>query len=151
MFEKIKKQQKHPVVQEMRDVRVLGMIVFAVIVLMVCWSGVRVVETNYRLEQRIARLEEENKLHELENTNKELENEYYKSDQYLELQARKAFGKAAPGETLLLVPDEVAMAYTAELPEEDAKKQQAADSSKPNYQRNFEAWMNFFFRRNAES
>lgn len=150
MFEKIKNQKKHPIVQELKDVRVLGMIVFAVIVLMVCWSGVRVIEANYRLERRIARLEEENKLRELENANQELENDYYESDQYLELQARKTFGKAAPGETLLLVPEEVALAHTVELPEAGPENPSTNVSSKPDYQRNFEAWMNFFFRRGTE-
>ncbi len=150
MLEKIKNIHTHPMIQEFRDVRILGMIVFGVIVLMVCWSGVRVIETNYRLEQQIARLDEHNKLDKLENTNKKLQNQYYKSDQYLELQARRSFGKAAPGETLLLVPKTVALAHTVDLPEPSTAKEQAATPQKPLYQRNFEAWMNFFFRRTHE-
>jgi cell division protein FtsB len=149
MLEKIKTLHKHPFLQEFRDVRLLGLIVFGVIVLMVCWSGVRVIETNYRLEQQIARMEEQSKLRHLENTNKKLKNEYYKSDQYLELQARRSFGKAAAGETLLLVPEEVALAHTVDLPEETLTETEVAETQKPLYQRNFEAWMNFFFRRNT--
>lgn len=149
MFEKIKNTHKHPLIQEFRDMRMLGLIVFAVIVLMVCWSGVRVIETNYRLEQQIARLEEEAKLRKLEKENKRLETEYYKTDQYLELQARGSFGKAAPGETLLLVPEEVALARTVDLPQETEAEAAANEPQKPHYQRNFEAWMDFFFRRSA--
>src|SRR5690606_11096947 len=132
------------------DVRVLGLIVFCVIVLLVSWSGVRVIETNYELQQQIARMEEETKLLELENANKKLENEYYNTDQYLELQARKQFGKAAPGETVLIVPESVALAHSVDLGLENDEVDQAKKAEKPFYQRNFEAWMSFLFRRKAD-
>lgn len=151
MFDKIKntylKYQNHPLSKDLKDVRVLGLIVFCVIVLLVSWSGVRVIETNYKLQRQIARMEEEAKILELENTNKELENKYYESDQYLELQARRQFSKAAPGETVLLVPEQVALNHTADL-SKDATEKAKSSPKKPFYQRNFEAWMNFFFRRN---
>lgn len=149
MLDKIKKLQKHPYAKELKDVRVLGLIVFCVIVLLVSWSGVRVIETNYELQQQIARMEEETKLLELENANKKLENEYYHTDQYLELQARKQFGKAAPGETVLTVPESVALANTVDLQTEEKKAGQTKKTDKPFYQKNFEAWMSFFFRRSA--
>jgi len=159
MIDKIKKYHKtygkHPLAQELKDVRVLGLIVFGIIVLLVSWSGVRVIETNYELQQQIARMEEETKLLQLENANKQLENKYYESDQYLELQARQQFGKAAKGETVLIVPEGVALAHTKDLPSDDpaAKEAEAKDKpAKPFYQKNFEAWMSFFFRRGtAES
>ncbi|HTE22335.1 MAG TPA: septum formation initiator family protein [Candidatus Limnocylindria bacterium] len=152
MLEKIKNYHKtygkHPIVQDLRDVRVLGLLVFGIIVLLVSWSGVRVIETNYKLQQQIARMEEETKLLELENANKQLENNYYKSDQYLELQARQQFGKAARGETVLIVPESVALAHTKDLPgDKKGKEANATDKpTKPFYQKNFEAWMSFFFR-----
>ena len=150
VLEKIKNLHKNPYAQELKDVRVLGLIVFGVIVLLVSWSGVRVIETNYRLQRQIARLEEEKELLELENANKKLENEYYNTDQYLELQARKQFGKAAPGETVLIVPENVALAHAKDLGQE-AEERKEAKPAKPFYQKNFEAWMSFFFRRNTSS
>lgn len=151
MLEKIKKLEKHPYAQEFKDVRVLGLIAFCVIVLLVSWSGVRVIETNYKLQQQIARMEEETKLLELENANKKLENEYYHTDQYLELQARKQFGKAAPGETVLTVPESVALANTVDLGQEKNNSERTEKTDKPFYQKNFEAWMSFFFRKNNSS
>lgn len=133
--------------RELRDVRVLSLMVFAVIVLLVSWSGVRVIEINYQLQQQLSRMQEQNKLRELENANKNLENQYYQTDQYLELQARKQFGKAAPGETLLLVPKNIALAHTKDLPQQDATTKTAEAPAKPFYQQNFEAWMRFFFHR----
>jgi cell division protein FtsB len=150
MMDKIKTFVKHPYVQELRDVRVLGLLIFGIIVLMVSWSGVRVIERNYRLQQQIARLEEQTKLYELEAANKKLENEYYQTDQYLELQARGALGKAAPGETVLLVSEETAMSHTVEL-EKTSKQTAKAKPQKPFYQKNFEAWVSFFFRRGSDS
>ena len=150
MFQKITTKTKaflaHPTVREIRDVRMLGLGVFLVIVLLVSWSGVRVIETNYQLQQEIARMEEQTKLLELEAANKELENAYYKTDHYLELQARKQFGKAAPGETVLLVPENVARKYVVDLPKEQQTKKISV-LIKPIYQKNFESWMDFFFRR----
>jgi cell division protein FtsB len=150
MFGKIKSIYKHPYAQQLKDTRVLGLLAFGVIVLLVSWSGISVIETNYELQQQIARLEQQNKVAELENNNQKLRNQYYTTDQYLELQARRQFGKAAPGETLLLVPKNVALAHTTDIKEPAAaKEQENAVPHKPTYQQNFEAWMRFFFHRSS--
>lgn len=148
-IEKIKNLAKHPFLQELKDVRVLGLIIFGIIVLMVSWSGVRVIETNYQLQRQVARLEEETELLKLKNENTKLENEYYNTDQYLELQARSSFGKAAAGETVLIVPESVALAHTKDFGQQSADEKEAKPK-KPFYQKNFESWMSFFFRRNKE-
>jgi cell division protein FtsB len=150
MFEKIKKLLKHPLIKEFRDVRVMGLVVFGVIVLLVSWSGLQVIEANYQLQQQIAHLEQQTQVTELENNNLKLSNQYYNTDQYLELQARRQFGKGAPGEKLLLVPKSVALAHTVDIP--DSTKAAAKQKPpKPSYQRNFESWMSFFFHRSLES
>lgn len=135
--------------KELRDVRVLGVVVFVVILLLITWSGLEVIDANYKLQQQIARLEQQNQVRDLENNNLKLSNEYYKTDQYLELEARREFGKGAPGEKLLLVPKGVALAHTVDLTSK-AKDQAKAKPQKPSYQRNFEAWMSFFFHRPLE-
>jgi len=144
---KIKNLPNHPLAHDLRDVRVLGLLVFGVIVLLVSWSGVRVIEVNYQLQQQVTRMQEQNKLKDLGNANQKLENQYYQTNQYLELQARKQFGKAAPGETLLLVPKNIALAHTIELPQVEEQTTTTVASSKPFYQQNFESWMRFFFHR----
>lgn len=147
MLEKIKTYSKHPYLHELRDVRVLGLLVFGIIVLLVSWSGVRVIETNYKLQQQIARMEEQTKLLQLENANKKLENKYYETDEYLELQARKQFGKGAAGEKLLLVPKNVALAHTVDIKQDKEERTDQPQAEKPTYQKNFESWMNFFLHR----
>ncbi len=146
MLEKIKTYIKHPFVQQLRDVRFVGFCVFGILVLLVTWSGVGVIEANYKLQKQISAIQQQNAVYELQNKNLALGNQYYNTDQYLELQARRQFGKAAPGETLLLVPKGVALAHTVDLSAKDktAPKQVV---NKPFYQRNFEAWIDFLFRR----
>lgn len=147
MLEKIKKYQKHPYIEQLRDVRMVGLLVLAVIVLLVTWSSITVIQINYNLQKEIAHLEEQNEIKQLENENRRLRNEYYKTDQFLELQTRQQFGKAAPGETLIVVSKEAALARTTPRPEQNQDTVQHL--TKPPYQQNFESWMNFFFRREA--
>jgi cell division protein FtsB len=150
MLEKIKKYSKHSYIAQLKDVRVIGLLVFGIIVLLVTWSGLGAIQSNFVLQKQIARLEQENRVKELENNNLKLKNQYYNTDQYLELQARRQFGKAAPGETLVLVPKTVALARTVEIPK--VKKEQATKTApqKPGYQKNFEAWIEFFVHRSDQ-
>lgn len=148
MLEKIKKYQNHPYAEQLKDVRVIGLLVFCVIALLVAWSGLGAIQTNFVLQKQIARLEQENKVKELENTNLQLKNQYYNTDQYLELQARRQFGRAAPGETVVLIPREVALSRTVEVEQEETKDKTIVPD-KPVYQKNFEAWIDFFFHRSA--
>ncbi len=148
MYDKIKKVQSYPIWRQLRDVRLLGFIVFGILVLLASWSGVSVIETNYELQKQVAQIDQQNKLQQLINTNLQLQNEYYNTDTYLELTARKQFGKGAPGETLLLVPKDVALAHAKALPDDTpGASNQPGISKQPFYRANFNAWMDFFFRK----
>lgn len=129
----------------LRDVRMVGLLVFTVLVLLVSWSGIGVIQANYELQKKIANLEQAVVLNELENSNLELRNQYYETDQYLELQARRQFGLATPGERLFIVPKHVALAHSVEpiIPPLETVVEEA---EKPFYQENFEAWIDFLFR-----
>ncbi len=151
MNEKIKKYLKHPYIEQLKDVRVIGLLVFCVIALLVAWSGLGAIQTNFILQKQISRLEQENKIKELENSNLELKNQYYTTDQYLELQARRQFGRAAPGETVVLIPEEAALRRTIEPIQEEGNSIDNMIPNKPDYQKNFEAWIDFFFHRTSSS
>lgn len=126
------------------DPRLLGLVLLAVIGLSVLWSGVGIVQRNYQLQQKVALLEEENRVLELENKNRELQNEYYKTPEFAELKARRVNGKAAPGERVYTIDDDVARA-ALKTPETAATTLPTAEAEKPKYQQNFEAWVDFFF------
>jgi cell division protein FtsB len=138
-------------VRNFRDVRSLGLIVFAAIVLLVSWSGVKAIQSNYKLEQQISQLRQENDVQQLQNNNQKLKNQYYGTSQYLELAARQNFGLAAPGEKELIVPKDVAMAHVRGVAVATAAQASEAPKKQPFYQRNIQTWLNFFLRRDTAS
>lgn len=142
---------RHPVLSRVTDIRSIGLVVFAIIVLLVSWSGVRAIQANYELEKQIAGMRQENALQELRNNNQKLKNQYYETPQYLELAARQNFGLALPGEKELIVPKDVALKYVKGVqpvasvePVSEAKKHVSF------YERNWQAWINFFLNRTDE-
>jgi cell division protein FtsB len=130
--------------ERLSDIRFVGQLIFVVIVLLVSWSGIKTIQTNYTLQKKISGLQQQNDVKKLENNNMALQNQYFQSNQYLELAARKNFGLAAPGEKLVIVPKEVALKYTADLPED---RPQSADEKLPKSQHNLESWVDFFMHR----
>ncbi len=145
MLQKIRRIKIASIIATLRDVRVIGVIGFGVIALLVTWNSIGVIQQNFELQQDIAELEGEITIQELENANLALRNEYYTTDQYLELQARRQFGLAAPGETVVTVPERVALKHSVPIPEEEPAEQ-TANPDKPQYQQNLEAWGDFLFR-----
>jgi len=145
------KNTTYPFLRNFRDVRSLGLIVFAVIVLLVSWSGVKAIQSNYKLEQQISRLRQENDVQQLQNNNQKLKNQYYGTSQYLELAARQNFGLAAPGEKELIVPKSVAMAHVQGIAVTAVTQTSEAPKKQPFYQRNVQTWLNFFLHRDTAS
>ena len=157
MFDKINIQNKiEPYISRvwvyvlsLRDIRNVGILAFTVIVLLISWSGVKSIQTNYGLQKQIAQLSQQNQVGELENTNLALQNQYYNTPQYLEVTARQNLGLAAPGETELLVPDSVALAHTVKQPNAAAIRSEVP--KQPFWQRNFQAWIDFFLHRSTST
>jgi len=132
--------------QRLSDVRFLGQVIFVVIVLLISWSGVKSIQTNYGLQKQISALKQQNELQKLQNNNLKLQNQYYNSNQYLELSARQNLGLGAAGEKELLVPKAVALSYAPDL-----GTATPTNSYQPKYQSNFQAWVNFFLHRQVSA
>jgi cell division protein FtsB len=133
--------------ERFRDIKAVGLLFFLVAVLLISWSGVKVIEANYRLQRQISEHEQQKEVQELANTNLKLQNEYFETAQYQELAARRNFGLAAPGETVWAVPKAVAMSHTVDLPDPEPIATQNTADRQPAYQRNVQAWMDFLFHR----
>lgn len=131
----------------LRDVRNVGLLIFTIIVLLISWSGVKSIQTNYGLQKQIAQLQQENRVQSLQNANQALRNEYYGTDQYREVAARENLGLGQPGETELIVPQSVALAHTVKQP--GASVITSEVPKQPFWQRNFQAWIDFFLHRNT--
>ena len=130
----------------LNDTRFAGQVIFVVIVLLISWSGVKSIQSNYGLQKQITALKQQNELQSLSNANLALQNQYYNSDQYLELSARQNFGLATPGEQELVVPQAVALAYTVKLPSANPA---TATKAPPSYQKHVQSWVDFFLHRQA--
>ncbi|HUC95675.1 MAG TPA: hypothetical protein VMR76_01810 [Candidatus Saccharimonadia bacterium] len=131
-------------IKPLQDVKALGLVIFGLIAIMVTWSGVGVIETNYNLQKQANNLAQQNAVLGLSNNNLSLENQYYNTNQYLELQARAILGKGISGERLILVSKQAALSQITPQPTQMTISKQAV---KPSYQQNFESWVAFYFRR----
>ncbi len=147
MFTKIKKIITKTLWQAARDVRVAGLLGFLVIVLLISWSGVKVIQSNYGLQKQISELRQENNVQQLANNNLQLQNDYLNSNQYLELSARQNLGLGAPGETELLVPDSVALKHVLNLPSSSSSVAAPPAMHQSTIQRNLSAWIDFYLHR----
>lgn len=135
-------------IRRLGDMRFLGQVIFVVIVLLVSWSTAKAIQQNYDVQKQVAAKQKENNVQKLKNENLKIKNKYLETDEYLEITARRQLGRAAPGETVVMIPKDVAMRYTVESSiKPDDQIQQEAEENKPTYQRNLEAWSRFFFRR----
>jgi cell division protein FtsB len=149
MLPKIKEYQTHALalLARLKDLRTVGMLVFVAIVLLVSWSGVKAINTNYSLQKQISQLQQQNAVQQLANDNLKLQNDYYNTPQYLELSARQDFGLASPGETEWIVPQSVALLHTVALPQDTATAEAAKVTKQSAIERHFQSWMDFFMHR----
>ena len=141
------KQKVYHYAQRMGDIRFVGQILFVFVVLLFTWSGIKSVQTNYGLQKQISGLKQQIAVQALQNNNLELQNQYFNSNQYLELAARQNFGLAAAGEKEVIVPASVALSYTTNLP--TTEKTVEVPAPQPSYQKNFQSWVDFFLHRQA--
>lgn len=104
------------------------------------WGSISAMTRNWTLSQELIERERQKALLELEVETLELENEYYHSNEYKELSARKYQNKKLPGETMIYLPanSEAAKAKHNNINNTDS----AVDTPQL---ANFEQWMAFLF------
>lgn len=142
MLDNFHRYWQHDRIKQLTDPRNIGLYIFAVLVIATTWSGMRTLQSNFELQKKIARLQQENSVLKLENDTKELSNKYLETDEYLELSARRQFGKAAPGEKLLIVPKDVALKYVTNTTATTAATKSSV-VEKAWYQQNLDDWRDF--------
>lgn len=138
--------------RQLADVRNVVLYVFGVLVLAIAWSSARTVQDNYQLQKKISELQQQNRVLSLMNGNTYLQNQFYETEEYLELSARQNLGLAAPGEKVLNVPKSVAMKYVnpALADNRDATTASSIDN-RPRYTKNLQAWRDFLLGRKIPS
>jgi cell division protein FtsB len=98
-------------------------------------GAIGVLNHNYDLQRQVDQAKLDNQVIELQNQNLQLEQAYYQTDEYLDLQARALLGKASPGEHLVILP-------------KTAQNASVATTAAPTDEKsNFDQWMEFLFGR----
>lgn len=110
---------------------------FVVVAISIIWNTIGVIQKNYTLQKDIAALEDEVELVELENQNIAYQIEYYKTDEFLELAARRKLNKAAKGEHVVYLPK--SDTADQQLP----KNQPSSSQQKPSS--NVDQWIELLF------
>ncbi len=150
MFNKINSYYRRIPWTSLRDPKNVGLSIFLIIVLLISWSGVKALQTNYNLQKQISVLKQQNDLQQLQNVNQQLQNQYYQTNQYLNVTAREEFGLGEPGETELIVPKAVAFAHLATL-STTTTGNEISRNNQPTYEKNFQAWINFILHRQNQN
>lgn len=104
------------------------------------WGSISSMSRNWALAQEVMGKQREKALLELEVETLELENEYYLSEEYQELAARKYQGKMLSGETMIYLPPNSEAAKSKHVGSSDAEL--GVDTVEMS---NFQQWMAFLF------
>ena len=114
-----------------------GTIVLALLIAMGwMWGTVQTLQKNFRYQQEVDALTQNVELEQLRNQNLEYQQQYYRSDEFLELSARQRLGKANPGEKLIILPDSDSISDTAGGTGDQVAREQVS---------NLAQWGEFFF------
>jgi hypothetical protein len=121
---------------------VLAFSVVAVVVVAVTINTSFVIMQNYKLERSVRVLEQRVAVADIELETTKAQNDYYATDEYLDIAARKLLSKGVAGEKMIIIPREVAL---KEVPAEF--RDQSRFSQDPAVLRrtesNYEKWLRF--------
>lgn len=101
------------------------------------WGTVSTLQKNFQLQQEVDALQQEVELAQLQNQNLQFQQNYLRSNEFLEITAREKLGKAAKGEKLVILPDSSGVKDQATVAKTPAKTAEKSG--------NFSQWMRFFF------
>ena len=109
------------------------------IILCLVWTyqSVAAMSRNWKLSETLITEKKELELLNIEVEATELENEYYKTEEYQELMARKLLDKKLSGENMVVMPDNTEMA-------KEKHKTEKVEKVEKEYS-NFEKWIMYLF------
>lgn len=132
-FRKINYKLKHDFLT------VENVVLLLAIILCLVWAYQSIVamSKNWELAETLSEKNKQLELLTVEVETAELENEYYKTDEYQELVARKYLDKKMPGENMVVMPENSETAKN--------KYKITEESSEEKVYSNFEKWMMYLF------
>ena len=116
-------------------------IAFLLLALLVTAATIEQIDRNHQLEIAVAERAQQRTFLEQQIINRRLENRFYQSDYYLELEARRQFGLVATGEsTILIRRDQI-------NDQVEAWSSRPARPAAPERPSNWQLWWHFFWGR----
>ena len=100
------------------------------------YNAITATTRNWQLEQKLKERSLESAKLEIEVDTLTLEKQYYNTEEYQEIMARKKQNKMLPGETMVILPDNSEKART---------KYSDVDNKMEQKRSNFEEWLDFLF------
>ena len=119
-----------------------NLVLVVILGLAIVWSisSISALNRNYALQQQVDQAKLDNQIIQLQNQNLKLQQSYYKTDEFLGLEARALLGKANAGENLVLLPQSSSIATTS-----SSSLGQSSSSDNSANKSNFDQWMEFLF------
>lgn len=105
-------------------------------------ASAQAIQKNFMLQRQVDDKKRQQKLLELQAANLEFEQRYFKSSEYISLEAKRRLGLAEPGEKLLVLPPNSQQIKAMDRADEMAGKPGTTDKVATS---NFQQWMNFLF------
>ncbi len=113
---------------------------FLVVAISLMFNTLKVIQRNYELQQQLDTLADEVALIEVENQNLKFNIQYYETDAYLEVEAKRRFNLAETGEKVILLPKD------GDLPQEQLRTRvEEQQATQPQYEQNLDKWRAFLF------
>ena len=115
--------------------------VFLIAAIVLCltltYQSIMAMTRNWELSEKLGAEKQQLELLSIQVEKEQLENDYYKSDEYQELLARKFLDKQLAGEKMVVLPDNTEKAKNKHI----AKNEEASERTYSN----FEKWMMYLF------
>lgn len=115
-----------------------GIFIVVLVCLLLGYNTLSAVLRNYELQGRVDKLKDEITLLELENNQLDYNNQYYRTDAYLERRARESLNLREPDEEVVLVPRR----------DPDSSEGQSSKSESLSFidqsKKNFQEWIDLF-------
>ena len=113
----------------------IAAVIVAATVIGVTINTTSVIMQNYQLERDVRVMEQKVAVAEIELQTQKAKNQYYGTDYYLDIAARKQLSRGSPGEKLIIVPKSTAMAQLPAGYNEVAGESTVDAANLPNYRK----------------
>ena len=122
-------------------------IVAGFVVLSWAWGAASTIQANFEAQKVVEERQRERDVLELEVATLRYQQNYYRSDEFKDLETRSKLGLASPGEKVLILPPNSERAHQQD--ERDQKLKTATSAKITASGSNFQQWINFLSGKSA--